>query len=374
MTAPRLPRSLACVLALAAASTAHAQPAGSVQVYGIVDLALARLDGPATGVSATVATNSTILNGGLSTSRWGLRGNEDLGGGLTASFDLSGFFQPQTGQSGRSQAVGTIAADPFWSRVAFVSLEHKDFGRVRLGNVTTLLFVNSISSNAFGDSTTLSPLNLVTFFGSPLSGGTGWSNQILIDGPKLFNVTLQAAISASDGQNGRNHAWRAAWSDGPAAVSFVSQSVRKDPSTFADGLSANDTKAWQLAASYDFKVVKVWAHLGRIQNNGTAASPQDASHRIWDVSASVPLGAGRVVAGYASRSTDDTVSPVPSAAPGGNVERQIASVGYIHSMSKRTDLYGIVMHDQTSTRTVGVPPTIVDASGTSVAVGIRHNF
>lgn len=139
-------------------------------------------------------------------------------------------------------------------------------------------------------------------------------------------------------------------------------------------LRPNDTRAWQLAASYDFEVVKLFAHLGRIDNRGTAAAPVDVAYRVWDVSAALPLGAGRVLAGYAVRRTRNTVGPVPATVAGGNVERKVFTVGYDHFLSKRTDLYATVMHDSTRTRTLPAPPKEVSAQGTSFAVGMRHRF
>ena len=78
-----------------------------------------------------------------------------------------------------------------WSRAAWVGLSSKSLGRLRLGNGTSLLFINSITSNAFVDSTVFSPINLVTFIGSPLSGGTGWTNQIMIDSANLRRFQRQ---------------------------------------------------------------------------------------------------------------------------------------------------------------------------------------
>ena len=82
---------------LAAAGTAHAQ--SSVTLYGIIDLGLTytnsaqtgKVAGSPTGASQFALTDAHAT--GLSGSRWGLRGTEDLGGGLKAIFALeNGFF------------------------------------------------------------------------------------------------------------------------------------------------------------------------------------------------------------------------------------------------------------------------------------------
>lgn len=295
-------RALGLAAFATASMAAQAQATGnsSLTLYGLVDASVGRFTGAATGVNAQNSAVSKVEGGSLSTSRFGLRGNEDLGGGLTASFELSSFIRNDTGASGRNDAIPApvnVAADPFFSRAAWVGLSHKDFGRVRLGNVTTLMFLNSITSNAFGDATVLGPLNLATFVGGPLTGGTAWTNSVVYDTPSFAGLTGSAAYAASEGQGGANRALRLAYKKGPFATSLAWQSVNRNPLTFADGTSPNNTRAWQWAGSYDFTAVKVFAHLGRIDNKGTEAAPLNVAYRIWDVSASVPVGAGNVLAG-----------------------------------------------------------------------------
>jgi len=357
----------------------HAQPAAvpGLQLYGLVDAAVGRFASPAGGVNAQDRAVTKLDGGGMSTSHWGVRGTEDLGDGLSAQFELSSFVRNDSGATGRSDALPApvnVGADPVFSRAAWVGVSHRDWGRVRLGNVTSLLFLNSVTSNAFGDSTVLGPLNLVTFIGSPLSGGTAWANSVVYDSPNFAGLNASVAHAISEDQGGGNSAARLAYAQGPLAASLVWQSVKKNPGTFADGTSPNDTRAWQLAASYDFEVVKLFAHLGRIDNRGTTAAPVNVSYRVWDLSAAVPVGVGRVLAGYAVRRTSDTVGPVPATVAGGNVERKVFTLGYDYFLSKRTDLYAMVMRDSTQTRTLPAPPTLVSAQGTSFAVGVRHRF
>jgi len=367
--------SLAITLLSTLSGAATAQ--SSVTIYGTIDVNVGRFTGAATGVSAANRADKRVSAGGMTTSHLGFRGTEDLGGGLAASFDLSTFIRNDTGAAGRADAIGApvnVAADPFWSRAAWLGLSSTTLGRVRLGNVTTLLFVNSVVSNAFGDSSVFSPINLVTFIGGPLTGGTAWTNQVVYDSPNFAGFTFAAALSAAEGQGGRNGAVRAAYASGPFAMSFAGQDVKKNPLTFADGTSPNNTRAWQLAGSYDFKVAKLFAHVGTIQNKGTEAAPLDITYKVWDLSASVPIGEGALLAGYAQRKTGDAVGAVPATAAGGNKERSVLTVGYDHQMSKRTDLYAMVMHDKTVTNVLPAPPTLVRAHATNVAVGMRHRF
>ena len=349
----------------------------SVTVFGSIDAMAGRFTGASTGVNATDVAMKRLDGGGLSTSFIGFRGSEDLGDGLAAIFELSSFQRSDTGQSGRSDAIGApvnVAADPFFSRASWVGLNSPKLGRLRLGNGTSLLFLNSITSNAFVDSTVFSPISLVTFIGGPLTGGTGWTNQIMYDTPSFAGFSASGAVSAAEGQGGRNVAGRVSYANGPATAAFAYQNVKKNPVTFADGTSPNNTKAWQLAGTYDFNVVKVFAHLGRIQNDGTEAAPLHVNYKVWDVSASVPISTGYVLAGYASRTTGDAVGPVPNTVAGGNKERKVFTLGYDYFLSKRTDAYVMVLRDRTVTNNLPVPPQLVTATSTNFGVGLRHRF
>lgn len=368
-----------CLTALALAGACGLSAAqSSVTVFGTVDAAAGRFKGAATGVNAVDQTLNRLDGGGMSTSHIGFRGAEDLGGGWTASFELATFIRNDIGLVGRSDAVGppvNVAADPFWSRASWVGVGSRTLGRVRLGNITTLLFFNSITSNAFGDSTVFSPLNLVTHIGGPQAGGTGWTNQVVYDSPNLAGFFFAVARTATEGQGGHNAALRVGYAQGPLAATAVWQSVKKNPATFADGTTPNNVKTWMVGGSYDFKVVKLFAHVGQLQNDGTETAPLDIGYRLAEISASVPIGDGFLLAGHALRKTSDTVGPVPATAAGGNVERAITSVGYDHYLSKRTDVYAMLMRDETRTRTLpAAPAPIVKASGTSYGLGLRHRF
>jgi predicted porin len=350
--------------------------AQSVTVYGQVDLFAGRTANVA-GVNAVASPIKVLNGGGLTTSNIGFRGREDLGDGAYVAFDMSSFIRMDTGQQGRNDAIGpplNLAADPFFSRYSWVGLGHARYGSIRLGNVPTLLWVNALTTNAFGTSVALSPLNLVTFVGGPLSGGTAWTNHIVYDSPELAGFSASVSVAAAEGQGKRNVGAQASYKQDDYGVGLAWQNVKKTPLTFADGTSLVQTRSWLLSGSYDFKWAKLFANMGAIHDGGTLAAPADRNHRIWSASSAVPLGLGKVLIGIASRRTGDLVSPVPATAAGGNISRRVYSAGYDYYLSKRTDLYVMAMNDQTTTRTLPVPPRSVDASATGYGIGVRHSF
>ncbi|MDB5914788.1 MAG: porin Gram-negative type, partial [Ramlibacter sp.] len=117
-------------IALACAGGAHAQ--SSVTLFGVVDLGVQHFH------SDGVGSQNTLGNGGLSTSRLGFRGIEDLGDGLKAGFWLEGSLNPDVG-TGRAtntnnQVSGATVAGGFqFDRNAYVSLGGR-WGEVRLGH------------------------------------------------------------------------------------------------------------------------------------------------------------------------------------------------------------------------------------------------
>lgn len=123
-------RPLAYGLA-AAASTLFATSAfaqSSVTLYGIVDEAV-RYQTNA-GVNGT---NLASMGVGVETpSRWGIKGSEDLGNGLSAIFRLESQFNAWNGQLSSSSSM--------FSRMAYVGLSSKRYGTVMIGRNQTPFF------------------------------------------------------------------------------------------------------------------------------------------------------------------------------------------------------------------------------------------
>jgi GBP family porin len=99
------------------AGAAHAQ--NSVTLYGLIDAGITYTNNQSG--SRNVQATSGQVNG----SRWGLRGSEDLGGGLKAIFTLENGFNIDTGKFGQNGAE--------FGRQAFVGLSSNQYGAVTLG-------------------------------------------------------------------------------------------------------------------------------------------------------------------------------------------------------------------------------------------------
>ena len=115
----RIALSTLSLALLGAAGAAHAQ--SSVTLYGLIDESFQWVH------HANPANDNLyhLAAGNIQGSRWGLKGTEDLGGGLKAIFQLENGFDPNNGRLGQGGKI--------FGRQAFVGLSADQYGTVTLG-------------------------------------------------------------------------------------------------------------------------------------------------------------------------------------------------------------------------------------------------
>ena len=137
-------KKIALLVALLASVTlAQAE----VSLVGTMDAGYSGIKAPG---SAT--TSTSFQSGGMTTSYVGLTGNEDLGNGNRAFFEMTSFLDAGTGATKGGTTVNTFA------RSAFVGLSDSKYGSVTLGRQSAPSFLPTILFNAYGDSGTYGPL------------------------------------------------------------------------------------------------------------------------------------------------------------------------------------------------------------------------
>jgi predicted porin len=334
----------AAVLALLAGG---AQAQSSVQLTGIADAFVGSLRAP-----GDAGRTSVVNSGGMTTSWYGFKGTEDLGGGFKASFALTAFMRVDTGQSGR------FNGDPYFSRDANVTLGTPAWGSLTVGRALAPNFLPTILFNPFGDSFTFAPLvlhkNISLFNGTGWAGttaaDTGWSNELLYSSPSLGGLTANVHYQFGEQTNNNgphNVGFNLLYFAGPfAATAYYERDniANPTPTPFAGG---DTKKEWMLGASYDLKFAKFYGTYGRARAEVTI--PRE---RTWSIGTSVPLGGGSVLAGMAH-------SHVSTGAT-----RRTVTVGYDYNLSKSTDVYAMAMHDSITSF----------SSGNSFGLGVRKRF
>lgn len=100
-------RHVALASALCCASLAQAQTGPGVTLYGLADVGITSVSGLKAGTVTQVA--SGIMEG----SRWGIKGNEDLGGGYRTIFTLEARVELDTGSTTNRPISGSQLSDRF---------------------------------------------------------------------------------------------------------------------------------------------------------------------------------------------------------------------------------------------------------------------
>ena len=372
-------KSLIALAVLAASGAAMAQ--SSVTLYGIADAWVgstkvetgAGFRGPLnTPVAAAGGQRQTAVNtSGVNGSRWGLKGSEDLGGGMKAIFTLESGFSLDTGASAQN---GTL-----FSRQAFVGLQ-SDFGTVSLGRQYSAYDNLQGATNHNYDAFTFSARGAVSANGikdyanridnsiaytSPSFGG--FSGAVVYGFGENKN-----AISPVTGLTTNSDATDSAsvhikYANGPILVGYAYQQDK----LVGIGAAQDDNKYNLLGGSYDFGVAKLTGSYNTAKNNVL-------KDKEGQIGVSVPFGAAAISVGYARSKSE-----------GAGVERTGKGVSILgtYALSKRTGLYFGAQQTKAFVPTAASAATFTSAAvaaanlsqvgetkTTTYGLGVRHSF
>jgi len=370
------------------AGAAHAQ--SSVTLYGLID--------------AGISYNSNVKNatGGSSSlwqygdgvaqgSRWGLRGAEDLGGGLKAIFVLENGFNSGTGAAGQGGAM--------FGRQAFVGLTKDTIGSLTFGRQysfsTDVLGSqystggNTVSGNwayHFNDIDQLTSSrinNSVKFQSVNISGFTfgglyGFSN----------TTSFAGAPSTSSTSSSRTYSFGANYGYGPfslgaaytninypgSATPAFSTTIANLPQTTLQNLRSFGVGGRYIVGPATFWALWTNTLLSPIAGSSTLYNAYEAGGKY----AFTPALSGALGYTYSRASGSATA----------HWNQVNASVDY--ALSKRTDVYGLVTYQDgsgtlpngqkvqaqigDSTSSIFAPSGTGSQDQVAVRVGIRHKF
>ena len=351
-------KNLIALAVLAASGVASAQ--SSVTLYGLVDayVGTSRVKLSSPGVATTSTRQTVVDSGGFNTSRFGLKGSEDLGGGLKANFVLESGFDASTGASGAyanpftfsaSTASGRTESSSVFSRQSWVGLSG-GFGEVRLGKMWTPYDEVKGSGAAAFDANIFAPAtgvwasnNYQDRPGNSIYYGTPYVSGFSAAAMYSFGENKTAAQSA-----GKIASFNVQYAGGPLAAALAYQTEKEGGALFANPT----TKYTQLNGSYDFGPAKLLAAYGHVKDGGDKA-------KEFQVGVDVPLGAVTLSGGVAR-------SKITLGA-GGEVKSTGVGLAAKYDLSKRTFLYtGLQM----AKNELGLSETKTD----TFAVGVQHKF
>lgn len=384
--------SLALAL-LGAASAAQAQ--SSVTLYGIIDAGIAYTHNNAQTNAATGNINGNASSkigfndGTMSGDRWGLKGTEDLGGGLQTVFQLENGFDVANGSLSQGKRE--------FGRQAFVGLSSATSGTVTLGRQYDPLvdMVQPLTEdNYFG-----------SIFGTPgdvdnYDNNFRVSNSIKYVSPTFGGVQVEGlyALGGVAGQTtgGQSYSLAVSYTNGGLGLAggyfYTKTSSATEFSSTADtnadaainnafSTGARSLGIGRLGGQYAFGAFTVGASYSNVQYRpqaGAFASNETFNSGSgfvnYQLTPAMLLGLGYTY----MKSSGDT-----------SAKYNQVSLGSDYNLSKRTDLYAVAAYQKASGNTLSNDGTAVVSADASIGsygapagsntqelliVGIRHKF
>jgi predicted porin len=330
----------------------HSHAETSVQLYGTLDAGLGW-----TRVSGE-GSQRDVLSGGQTDSLWGIRGHEDLGDGLRATFNLESGIDLATGRAEES--------DRLFNYQAWLGLGSDNWGELRFGRQYTVgqEFVSAIASDNYQI-----------------------SNQFSWRSPQWAGMQLGASYSADVGEQGMGGSRRKLYSvalryeEGPWLLGAGYESLSR--------VESNRPTAWQLGASYDFEVARLAAGWSRQSNGFVGLNGDDGPAHLkdkgleglgpaefinggrldtWYVGTAIPVGKGEFQLqwslGRPNWSWEDTDERARRI--------QVMSVGYVHALSPRTSVYAFAAQGRRFDMETAASAS--EPRSSRVALGVTHHF
>ena len=329
-------KSLLALAVLGAfAGTASAQ--SSVTIYGSLDMSVAKSNGGSAQNPGTPGTSKAWTVQQSNGSRLGFRGNEDLGGGLSAQFQIEHRFAPDTG----------AAAAPFWMGRSFVQLTHASMGSVYLGRDYSPAFWPAVKSDPFGWDGVgqMGPGQYANYL-TPGTGAVRTDNTVGFKSASFGGLTVQGAIGASENTGtGRNNGFNVEYAGGPIYAGFGYEKLTKG-SNDGNGLI-------NFALHYNLGFVKLIGYYAQSKTTSALGVSGADKNKVYQFGATAPLGSGLLKAGYYR------VDP-----QGANNNRSKIGLGYDYQLSKRTGLYA----------DLGMARETAKTNNTTYAFGVKHTF
>ncbi|VVD59578.1 porin [Pandoraea anhela] len=374
---------------LLASMTVHAQ--SSVSLYGVLDAGVAYFRNSG---GATPTTLTKFNSGNLSGSRWGIRGTDALGGGLSAVFQLENGFNLGTGTLGQGSRE--------FGRKAVVGLADQRWGTLTIGRQydPVVDLVQGLTEDAYFGGSFATPGDLDNYDNS-----LRVSNSIKYVSPLLSGFQFEALYGiggvAGAGGNGRTISFGGAYANGPFAVGAGYFYANGGNTTNSAGVrtwtgssdtifntainqgfgSAKSIQIARAAAQYTFGAATFGLAYSNAQYGADAFSAFRSTARFnvgsafvnYQLSPTLRTGIGY---SYTSQS-----------GPASAHYNQI-NLGADYALSKRTDVYALAGYQIASGNTLSTNGALTSAQasigsfGVSAgaprqlltAVGMRHKF
>ena len=347
------------LIALAAVAATSAFAQSSVTLYGRLDAGIAAGKTTLENNGVTTDTNNNgVMSHNSVSSYWGIKGTEDLGGGMKANFKLEQDLFPATGNLGVSGASGGNTNAASFNRTSLVGIEGA-FGRVDIGRDYNPMFSVAAASDVFG----LSRLSTVGLAGNV---GSTIDRQVIYTSPNFGGFTGKLSTGHTDMTGVFTHNAHASgvYANGPLYIGLGLGNMEAQPSA---GGQTTKTEGSALTVTYDFGVAKLYVgHITKKVTQNDKAGAADNTETNLGVN--VPFGKLAVQAVYGRNTQKDDTAGATAEDRSGNDW----GLGVTYDLSKRTTAFAKtgVINKLDGTR-AGLS---YNSKYTETNVGIRHVF
>jgi predicted porin len=315
-------RSLIAAAILATLGTS-ALAQSSVTMYGRLNLTLENQK------LANGSKNKGLIN---NASRIGMKGVEDLGGGLKAGFQIEHGFNADT---------GALTPNPngnaFWGRQSEVNLSG-GFGMVRLGNFTSEAYFATADYISFHNHDTGSSSD--AFYAD--TRGFRQSDKIAYRTPAMGNFTFEASINARDTavELDRTVDLAMNWGSGPLSVGAGYQKT-------------GDARQFAVRGMYEMGALTLGGYIQRDRDVYAVGNRTTLRLSGMYTMGNTELHANFGRAGDYSDVAGDSAATQYTFGVNQNLSKRTKVYGYVTKVSDKGTIYGDFQ---------------------SLAVGVRHNF
>lgn len=315
---------------------------------------------------------------GLSGSRWGIRGSEDLGGGMSANFVLESAITQTTG------------ASTGFTRNALVGIKG-GFGSIDLGRTYSPMFYTMLGSDAtaLAGSTTVSFGQGLTAQERIAAGAADTttdalgptfqsrrSNSINYTSPSFNGVTARVQIAKEKTSSATASTAKTdglgvslTYTSGPLMLSWAHDSQKGLASEFTGVAGAGGkTSGNAIGGSYDLGVAKVFANWSSGKAKDTQAGGRYTNKfGQTNIGVQVPMGKATIIAAFGRNTMKESEGTYNT-----NFKGNDHFVGVNYALSKRTTAYANFGTQGQLKGSVGAVTLSKKTDFTTV--GLRHSF
>ncbi|PQV45609.1 porin [Paraburkholderia sp. BL21I4N1] len=372
---------------------AGAQAQSSVTLYGIADAGIAYVHNAQGANGQNQSSLVKFSSGNVSGSRWGLKGTEDLGGGLAAVFQIENGYNLGTGTLGQGSRE--------FGRKSVVGLSSSTLGTVTLGRQYDPIvdLVQGLTEDNYFGGTFASPGDLDNYDNS-----LRVSNSIKYVSPLFAGFQVEAlygvgGVAGASG-NGQTYSFGAAYANGPLSLGagyFYANGGNTTTGNVRTWTSSSDTLFNTVinsgfASAKSIQIVRVGGQyvIGAATVGLAYSNTQYATDAFSAYHSTAKFNNGSVFFNYQitpALRTGVGYNYTSLTGPSSAHYNQV-NLGADYALSKRTDLYALAGYQKASGNTLNASGKVVSAqasigsfgvnSGTSsqelAVVGIRHKF